>query len=733
MKKKSIIGLFIGLMGFGSMATSCEDMLTPDMDRYTQQFSGKDTVNFYLGIMANVQEMVEQNLILGEIRGDLADTTLYSSDSIADIANFQPLEDGDNALLNRSAYYKVINQCNFYLDKVDSLAEKNGIAYMQKETAQVLTIRAWTYMQLVQNYGTVPFITKPVDNANTGWETNSPEGTVNVDNLVDQLRGDLLRAISYENRYGYPQYGNFNTGSVNVSSNMMIFPANLVLGDLYLMRGNSKDDYVKAAQYYYEYMSDTKTANLDDRRASYSINRNGGIESYYPEYFSWINGVFTPDYVPSLRSMVAIPSAANSSFGKVLTRIPQMYGFDITSRNSTSVNNTTNSSGESEDVVTTSGTISLTPNMKTRQIGPSQSYIALNKAQLYKMTTLDNDNVPTRVEYYRTAGDARQWGSAPYVSTSDGRARYIQKFGYMTTAGETSYSTGGAFRYVLPVYRNELVYLRFAEAINRAGYPRHAFAILRNGLNSETVPKLRDSVAVIPGANEGDPVTYQTVYYIDSVRSVHDGCDYIGVDELRRAQENGYSTGEGFLNFTSSQWGTFAIGIHALGCAKSYDNDTIYTYEKVVAERIENEEALKASFGDLAQSVAKRDGESEDGTEEPAPVEPGEPGSSADNPLPAVPAVGANDAEINAVETLIADEMALETAFEGNRYYDLMRIARHKDKDSFNPANFGTNWFAWLISRRSMYLAPYEDVTVKGPLYGTLTNTSNWYLANPVY
>ena len=86
--KKSIVSLFVFLAGFGVFTTSCEDMLTPDMERYTEGFNGKDTVNFYLGIMRNVQDMVEQNVILNEIRADLADTTMYSSDSIARIARF---------------------------------------------------------------------------------------------------------------------------------------------------------------------------------------------------------------------------------------------------------------------------------------------------------------------------------------------------------------------------------------------------------------------------------------------------------------------------------------------------------------------------------------------------------------------------------------------------------------------------------------------------------------------
>ena len=94
MKRKSIISLFACLLGFGITTTSCEDMLTPDMDRYNGGFSGKDTVAFYYGILSNLQEVAEQNFLLGEIRGELVDTTMYSSDSIASIANFERLPNG---------------------------------------------------------------------------------------------------------------------------------------------------------------------------------------------------------------------------------------------------------------------------------------------------------------------------------------------------------------------------------------------------------------------------------------------------------------------------------------------------------------------------------------------------------------------------------------------------------------------------------------------------------------
>jgi hypothetical protein len=44
----------------------------------------------------------------------------------------------------------------------------------------------------------------------------------------------------------------------------------------------------------------------------------------------------------------------------------------------------------------------------------------------------------------------------------------------------------GSFTTVYPmIYRKSTIWLRYAEAINRAGYPSYAFAILRNGLASE--------------------------------------------------------------------------------------------------------------------------------------------------------------------------------------------------------------------------------------------------------
>lgn len=703
MKNKSIISLLVFLMSFGLATTSCEDMLTPEMDRTVENFTGRDTVNFYLGILSNVQEMIENNVILGEVRGDLCETTDYVSDTISAVANFIPTEDGENGLLNRAAYYKVINQCNFYLARVDTMAQKNNIYYMRKEYAQVQAIRAWTYMQLVQNYGTVPFITRPVESAGTGWETNSPEGTVNADNLLDKLlENNLMRAYEYERTLGLPNYGTFKTGAVDIPHKLTIFPTALVLADLYLLRGANTSDYERAAAFYYDYLEDA--GSIPGGAASYRVTRNGEEEIYTPnENGDWVSN--TLNYNGDLLTLV--PSAANASIGKTLTRVAQIYGFDPHS--------STSSVDQGDAGISVSGQISVQVNYKNRQIAPTPSYINLCKSQIFAIKESD-----TKIKYPADLGDCRIDGTIKYMREDGQRRAFIQKFCPRSLSSE-SYLSGFTFRYNMPVYRKRQVYLRFAEAINRAGFPRHAFAILRNGLKADKMPVIRYDSIQYDDVNK----TYKTVPYL---RVIADGTGYIGIDEMRRALEH-----PDFLDFTDdAKWNS--AGIHTFGTGQHEDLDTLYTYDRIVGARMADE-ALRAG-APAAEANRLRYSLLEETTTPSTPTTPTEPDRSDYTELPTDdPQVPTDLAQqINAVETLIADEMALETAYEGWRYYDLMRIARHKNADNWGAGVSGTQWMAWLIARRSLDLKPYENPTqYDATLFGKLSDPTNWFLQSPIY
>lgn len=725
-------------MGVGIATTSCEDMLTPDLTRYTENFSGRDTVYFYNGILRNVQDMVEQNELLGDLRSDLVATTKYTSDSISNIVKYENKRiDGEDQLLNRAAYYKVINQCNFYLAKVDTTAQKNNIKYMKREYAQVLNIRAWAYLQLVQTYGTVPFITKPVDNADTGWEKN-PEKWATADNLLDLLKADLKTAngIEYANGYGYPDYGEYQTGNSNfkVNTKYLRFYSDLILGDLYLLHSANRQDYIEAAKSYYKFLRryNNTTYNVTGNFATYSRSQlPNGTYQYYPRVDSWIGSGLNASSLGN-ENITIIPSAANNTFGRVLSRNVQIFGFDPSSRNSTS-------SDVNGGSVSTSGQVTISVNYRSRQVGPSNAYVNLCKAQSYSNTEYAS-GIASNITYFTGVGDARMYGTAPIVETKEGgrdetENRYIMKSAVPASVDGSGLASGYSFKHFRSIYRVRQVWLRYAEAINRAGFPRLAFAVLRDGLDHQTLPTLTDSIKYI----NADSTKYHTVTYLDStsVENTSRGVFYLGNDEMRRAQaepEHSLFLPD-FENKDNNEW-LSNRGIHEQGCGASSVLDTIFSYKNVVAKRIEEEakrtNSLTASVKRHIRNLRRYDvtvGDDtntgtgdveEDGEQkEPAPAEV--------NPL-----------EVQAVETLIADECALETAYEGSRMFDLIRFARHMNNDAsgvpgFTPT-YGTTWLAWKIARRNENLKPYESPAVyDGSLYTLLLNPDNWYIVSPKY
>ena len=260
MKKTSIISLLIGCMLFGTVVTSCEDMLSPDSSRHSYEVAG-DTLYSYWGIVKSLQNVAERYIVLGECRGELVSGTGYVSDSITALLNFDMSQatDGSCRFLRASDYYHIINSCNAYLAQCDTLRTTGTLQpYMLKEAAQVAAIRAWVYLQLVQVYGEVPFYTKPLlttDDINAFMV--SPD-KVTIDNLVDRLAPELEKALQVERLYGLPQYDNYK--NVCHSTKVMI-PLNLILGDLYLAKGDPQS-CEKAAQYYYDYLSNNQGQGL---------------------------------------------------------------------------------------------------------------------------------------------------------------------------------------------------------------------------------------------------------------------------------------------------------------------------------------------------------------------------------------------------------------------------------------------------------------------------------------
>lgn len=568
-----------------SFFTSCSDFINQDSDRVILDGkdhlnSAEDTLYSVVGIVNKLQGIADRTILLGELRGDLSDINNYTSADLRDVALFN-VNDTNNAYNSPADYYAVINNCNYFIAHVDTALKNNRNEYIfRKEYAAVKAFRAWTYMQMAQVYGKVPFVTEPILSK---ADADKDYPRYDMRQICQYFLNDLQGLENIEK----PGYGSIR----RVDSRFFYFPIYILEGDMHLWLGNYRD----AALCYYRYLT---TRNGES--VGYSTSNSTVSWSRSDTHWNML--------ISSWASAFSESSSYNTN-NELVTLIP---GDSIPSEgNYSQLRNLFNSRSENDYEVS---------------IVPSQSLINLSEAQTYCHYTSTRN-----VIYAPTGLDKNQSGDLRlqdvYSSMKNDRLVHNKTIDVVSNEKHASQN--------VQVYRRSMVYLHLAEALNRAGFPRFAFEILKDGINDDII-----QAKVLP---------------------------YYQADSAWIAQfsfpSNLYVRRSGaYPELTSEN----TLGIHSHGSGWSEYNDYY--------------------------------------------VMPDDTTLTADARL---------QYQIEKVEDLIMDENALEFAFEGQRYYDLMRVALRRN----DPAYLADKVYA----RRGA-----DKVgEMRGLISKDLYQTANWYLPLP--
>ena len=574
--------LFLILCVIGT--SSCSDMFETESKSVIFDHTlstANDSLYSALGILGQMQKLSERYVLMGELRGDLMSATEDAVEAIQEVANFNVSP--SNTYCDVTDYYSVINNCNYAITYMDTSLVNFDTKEMLPEFAAIKTMRAWTYWQLALLRGDVQWMTEPITDLG---QSNAEYPVKTIDELAEMLIEDLVPYIGIrELDYGF--IGDY-------SSQKFFIPLDLLLGDLYLYLNR----YDEAAQAYYRYI----------------YNHNVTVTWNYVTRFTSEGNFSSSTFISSYSGemLCGLPSHED----------PTGYHPEL---------------------------IRLAFNFKPSVV-PAASFVdsmAL-KPSFYRLNDGQQGLEAVCVGDQRGQGLTNGGGSTPvsYGVYAEGYDTKTLIAKYMNCAKSHSgsdpqneYVNGLTYTNIVPLYRNSMVYLRLAEALNRSGRPSLALAVMRYGLRRD----------VVSGTNM-------------KVNEWELNASYTNFTEDRFNDNRGtMGRGRGFAVDANAEEVNRWIGIpdftRETVTVQDKDDDGNPLFEEVQA----TDDDGNLLWEDEAQTIPVMEQK------------------------PVMITVGVHTEEsmndsILFVEDLLVDEMAAETAFEGNRFFDLLRVARHRNE-----------------------------------------------------
>lgn len=265
-KTKKITVLCLTALAFS--LGSCSDYLDVEPQ---DKLSGEQVYrNVYdadaavIGVYGKFMTLAEKNVILNEMRADLMTTTRNSSPYLKEISEHNV--SADNPYANPKEFFVVIQNCNDVLKNFNiMLAQKKFTQdeYNQRY-ADIGSIRSWVYLQLGIHYGSVPYITEPIETLEDVKDA-SKHPRIPFNQLLDKLVS-FTEGLTYKSLYATGSSLVIDVDGYNTAK--FFINKECLLGDLQLWKGN----YQEAAKHYKTVMETSSISGNDsDRYDMYRI------------------------------------------------------------------------------------------------------------------------------------------------------------------------------------------------------------------------------------------------------------------------------------------------------------------------------------------------------------------------------------------------------------------------------------------------------------------------------
>lgn len=202
MKKRYFIFSVISISLF--VFISCEKFFEPEMSLIVE------TQNYYkdwseyraaeMGIYSLQQKLVDQIVVLGELRADLLDITSNAEKDLIEVYNFQISK--ENKYASPINFYRLIGACNSMIRQLETahpevLDKTAEPTTYDRLFGEVLCMRAWAYFNAVKIYGKVPYVWQSLTTVDEITEyVNSPSTIIDTLHVIyspDGYYNDTIR------------------------------------------------------------------------------------------------------------------------------------------------------------------------------------------------------------------------------------------------------------------------------------------------------------------------------------------------------------------------------------------------------------------------------------------------------------------------------------------------------------------------------------------------------------